>query len=221
MKKTNLKKISVVAMLCAVAYLCVFLFKFKVSFLTFDFKDAMLAVAAFLYGPLWGVASALVVAFLEFVSVSDTGVYGLIMNALSSAAFAGVCGAFYKYKRTLSGAILGVVAAVFSMTSIMLIANVFITPYYMGAARSDVVAMIPTLLLPFNLIKGVVNAAVTMIIYKPITAALKKSRLISHNRGDTNRRKFILLCIAAAIALVLAIIVILFILNGSFVFGKN
>ena len=63
MKKTKLKKISVVAMLCAVAYLCMFLFKFKVSFLTFDFKDAILAVSAFLYGPIWGMASAIVVAF--------------------------------------------------------------------------------------------------------------------------------------------------------------
>lgn len=221
MKKTKLKKISVVAMLCAVAYLCMFLFKFKVSFLTFDFKDAILAVSAFLYGPIWGVASAIVVAFLEFVSVSDTGVYGFIMNALSSASFAGVCGLFYKYKRTLSGAIWGAVAAVFSMTAIMLIANVFITPYYMGAARSDVVAMIPTLLLPFNLIKGIVNAAVTMIIYKPITSALKKSRLVSHEGKETDRKKFLILSIVAALALLAAVLVIIFILKGSFAFGKN
>ena len=221
MQKTNLKKISVVAMLCAVAYLCMFLFKFKVSFLTFDFKDAILAVVAFLYGPIWSIASAVVVAFLEFVSVSDTGVYGLIMNVLSSAAFACVCGVFYKYKRTLGGAILGAVAAVFSMTAIMLIANVFITPYYMGAQRSDVVAMIPTLLLPFNLIKGIVNAAITMIIYKPITAALKKSRLVSQDGKDIDRKKFAIISIVAAIAFILAVLAIIFILKGSFTFGKN
>ena len=65
MQKTNLKKISVAAMLCAVAYLCMFMFKFKVSFLTFDFKDAILCITAFLFGPLYGVASAVVVAFAE------------------------------------------------------------------------------------------------------------------------------------------------------------
>ena len=51
-KKNSLKKLSVIGMLTAVAYLCVFLFKFKVGFLTFDIKDAFLAIIAFLYGPL-------------------------------------------------------------------------------------------------------------------------------------------------------------------------
>ncbi len=221
MKKTNLKKISVAAMLCAVAYLCMFMFKFKVSFLTFDFKDAILCVAAFLFGPLYGVASAVVVSFAEFISVSDTGVYGLIMNILSSAVFAGVCGAFYKYRRTLSGAIVGGVAAVLCMTAVMLVANIFITPYYMGASRSDVVALIPTLLLPFNLSKGVVNAAVTMIIYKPITAALKKSRLLESATGKTDRKKFFWLTACSVVALVAVVMVIIFILNGTFAFGKN
>ena len=221
MKKINLKKISVAAMLCAVAYLCMFMFKFKVGFLTFDFKDAILCVCAFLFGPFYGVASAVVVAFAEFISVSDTGVYGLIMNVLSSAVFAAVCGAFYKYKRTLSGAIIGGVAAVLSMTAVMIVANIFITPFYMGASRSDVVALIPTLLLPFNLSKGIVNAAITMIIYKPITAALKKSRLIEGTLGNTDRKKFVLLSAISILALAVIVCVIIFILHGTFTFGKN
>lgn len=221
MKKVDIKKISVVAMLCAVAYLCMFLFKFKVSFLTFDFKDAILTISAFLYGPLWGIVSAVVVAFVEFVSVSDTGVYGLIMNALSSVAFAGICGVFYKYKRTLSGAIVGSVAAVLGMTAVMLIANIFITPYYMGAQRSDVVMMIPTLLLPFNLTKGIVNAAVTMIIYKPIKTALDRARLLDSGKVVTDRVKFRLLSLVAFVILIAAIFIIIFILNGTFTFGKN
>ena len=100
-RKKELKKLSVVAMLCAVAYLCMFLFKFKISFLTFDFKDAFLAIISFLYGPVYSVASAVIVAFFEFLSVSDTGIYGFLMNAISSAAFAGACGLLYKYKLRL------------------------------------------------------------------------------------------------------------------------
>ena len=86
-EKNNLKKISVTAMLCALAYICMFVFKFKVGFLTFDLKDAVLTVIAFLYGPIYGVVSSILVALIEFVSVSDTGFYGLVMNALSSAVF--------------------------------------------------------------------------------------------------------------------------------------
>ena len=70
-------------MLCALAYICVFILKFKVGFLTFDFKDAVISIISFLYGPLYGVFSAGIVAFMEFITISDTGAYGLIMNFLS------------------------------------------------------------------------------------------------------------------------------------------
>lgn len=217
-KKVDLKKLSVTAMLAGLAYLCMFIFKFRVMFLTFDLKDAVLAIIAFLYGPAYGVVSAALVAVLEFATVSDTGVYGLIMNALSSAAFVAVLGTFYKYRRTLLGAVLGSVAAVFAMTAVMLIANIFITPYYMGAPRTEVIAMIPTLLLPFNLIKGIVNAALTMVIYKPITSALKRTGLTYSSAGKTDLKKFVPLAICAIIILIIAILVITLVLNGEFLF---
>ncbi len=215
-QKNNLKKISVVAMLTAVAYLCMFLFKFNVSFLTFDFKDAFLAIIGFLYGPLYSVASSVLVAFLEFLSVSDTGIYGFIMNAVSSAVFAGVCGLFYKYKRTLSGAVLGSIIAVIAMTAVMLVANYIITPYYMGVSRSEVVGMIPTLLLPFNIIKGTVNMAITLIIYKPITAVFRRAGLMHMAAVHTDVKKFIILSVLSIIILLIAIVLILYVFKGSF-----
>lgn len=218
--KTNVKKISVTAVLCALAYLCMFVFRFKVSFLTFDFKDAILSVIAFLYGPVYGIISSLVVSLLELVTVSDTGLYGFIMNFLSSAAFAGVCGIFYKYKRTLSGAVIGALCAMIAMTAVMLIANVFITPLYMKVPQSVVIQMIPSLLLPFNLLKGAFNAAVTMIVYKPITSALKKMGLMSGG-GGTDKGKFFVVSAVAVIIIVVATFIILGILNGEFqFFGK-
>ena len=217
--KINLKKVSVIAMLCAVAYICMFVFKFKVSFLTFDFKDAVLSVIAFLYGPIYGVVSALIVAFFEFISVSDTGVYGLIMNALSSGVFAAVCGTVYKYRRTISGAVIGAIVAVFLMTATMLLANLYITPYYMGVDRSVVVQLIPSLILPFNLCKGVINAAITMIIYKPITTALKKSKLVmSGSKGYVNTKATAILIGGSLLVVAVSVFVILFVLNGQIQF---
>lgn len=216
--KNGLKKLTVIAMLCAVAYLCMFIFKFKVSFLTFDFKDAILSVTAFLYGPLYGVVSALVVAFFEFISVSDTGVYGLIMNSLSSATFAAVCGTIYKYRRTMSGAVIGALTSVVTMTAVMLVANLLITPFYMGVDRSVVVSILPTLILPFNLCKGIINAAITMIIYKPITTALKKSRLVATSGGGSkiNVKTTVILMLSAVAIVVLSVFVIIFVLKGNF-----
>ena len=87
-KKIDIKKISVVGVLCAVAYLCMFILKFKVGFLSFDLKDAFLCIISFIYGPIYGVVSAFLVALIEFLTVSDTGVYGFLMDAVSGIAFA-------------------------------------------------------------------------------------------------------------------------------------
>ena len=217
-KSINLKKISVSAMLCALAYLCMFVFRINVSFLTFDAKDAVISIISLMFGPLYGVMSAAVVAFLEFITVSDTGVYGLIMNFLSSGTFALTCGLIYKYNKKFSGAIIALVVSVVSITSVMLLANLFITPYFMGADRSVVISMIAPLLLPFNLTKSVMNAAITLAIYKPLTTGLKKSKLISSNDNANFKMnsKSILLIIIAVIIIVLAIFVFLLFLDGKF-----
>jgi hypothetical protein len=166
-----------------------------------------------------GGVSALVVALCEFVSVSDTGIYGLIMNFISSASFAITCGMIYKYKRKISGAVMGCLFAVLVMTALMLIANVLITPFYMGAPRETVIKMIPSLLLPFNLLKGIMNAAITIIIYKPITSALKRTGLVTAN-GSTDKKKFVLLTISAVVVIIIATLIILSLLNGSFTLFK-
>ncbi len=221
-KKQDLRKITVTALFCALAFLMTFLFRFKVSFLTFDFKDAVISVVSLLYGPIYGITSAAVVAFLEFLSVSDTGLYGLIMNFLSSGFFALTCGFIYKFKRSFSGAIIGVLASVITVTAVMMLANILITPIYMGVPRNDVIALIPTLLLPFNLCKSIINASSLLIIYKPITTALKRGGLIlsQNNAKFSFNKKSAVLIIVSLTVFVLAVCFIIFKMGGSFSFFK-
>ena len=220
--KVNVKKISVVAVLSAMAFLCVFCLKFKVSFLTFDFKDAIISVIAFLYGPIFSAFSAIFVAFLEFISVSDTGVYGFIMNSLSSLTFALTCGLIYKYKRTFCGAIIAVVSAVIVVTLVMMVANIYVTPFYMGVSREEVINLISPLLLPFNLCKATMNAAVSMLIYKPITNAIRRLGL-SDNKSTNITKLSVKTIISSVISIVIIIGIVLLlvlVLNGSFQFFK-
>ena len=222
MKNQKLKNISVVAVFCAIAFLLTFFFKFKVSFLTFDFKDAIIAIISLVYGPLYGVTSAGLVSFLEFLSVSDTGLYGLIMNFLSSATFAFVFGSIYKLKRTFSGAIFSAVLSAVSVTAVMMVANYFITPYYMGVSRGDVVALIPTLLLPFNLAKSVINAASTLVIYKPVTNALKRVGAIKKSDNNVSfNKKSVILTVVSLIVILVSVLFVIFYLNGGFSVVKN
>ena len=219
-KANELKKLTVTALFCALAFLMTFVFRFKVSFLTFDFKDAIISVVSLLFGPVYGIVSAGIVAVLEFLSVSDTGIYGLIMNFISSGTFAFACGTVYLFKRTFSGAIISVAVAVISVTAVMMIANIFITPFYMGVKTDDVIALIPTLLLPFNLSKAIINAASLLIIYKPVTSALKRGGLVVSRgqQGFVFTGKSLWLTVISLLILLSSVAFVIFKLGGTFSF---
>ena len=87
--KNKIKNMTFIGLFCAMAFVCVVLLNFKVNFLTFDLKDAVMTICGMFFGPLAGLFVAVVVPLLEFVSISNTGVYGLIMNTLASVTFVG------------------------------------------------------------------------------------------------------------------------------------
>jgi riboflavin transporter FmnP len=119
-------------------------------------------------------AVAFTVAFLEMVTVSPTGFIGLLMNTLSSAAFACTAAIIYKRWHNLSGAVIGLAAGCLMVTAVMMLWNYIVTPVYMGVPRPVVTGMLIPVF-PFNLIKSGLNAAVAMLIYKPVSIALRKA----------------------------------------------
>ena len=148
----KIKRITAIGVFCALAYVCLYFIKIPVQFLTLDVKDSLIILCSLLFGPIAGATIAFVVPLLEFITISDTGVYGFIMNALSSVTFSVTAGLIYRYKKSMTGAIVGLVSGVCAVTAVMLLANLLITPYYMHAPVETVAAMIPTVLLPFNLV---------------------------------------------------------------------
>ena len=212
---------ALVAVFCAVAYVCQFLFSFKVAFLTFDAKDAVMTVGAMFFGPVWGIVMSLIVALLEMAtSGSGTGFYGFFMNFLSSAVFTALAAWIYRYKHTLLGAILGLTASVFAMTAVMLVFNLLITPLYMGGTTAEVAAMIPTLLLPFNLIKALFNAGLVLVLYKPISTALTHAKLVKGDYGALHfDRKSIFMLVFGVLVIALCIAAFFLLMNGTLEWG--
>lgn len=221
MKKEQIVKVSVTGVFCALAFIMTAVLRFKVAHLSFDLKDTIIAIVSLMYGPLYGIISAGIVAFLEFFTVSDTGFYGLIMNFLSSATFTLLVGIIYKYKRTFSGAILGVSMSIIGVCVVMSLANILITPLYIPTVDSKaVIAMIPTLLLPFNFCKALINAAATVAIYKPVRGVLKKARVVSgsENSTATNRYKSIVVLVVATVIIVLTIFLLIKVMGANISF---
>ena len=229
---TRIRKMIAVGVFVALSYICCVLFHFKVAFLSFELTDAVMTIGAMFFGPLAGFVTVLITCLIEFITISSTGVYGLVMNLLASFTFVCIGSLVYKLRRSMTGALIGMVLASVSMVLVMLAANLLITPMYMTAlgnamSTADVAAMIPTLLFPFNLTKAIFNSAVVFLLYKPVSQALKASGFVKNGMAGTaaltaedkrTRKKKSILVMAVALAVaVLTLVYFFLVLNGSFV----
>lgn len=207
------------AVFCAIAFATMFVLRIKVNFLTFDAKDTVILIAAMLFGPSAGVIISLVVATLEMITVSDTGIYGFIMNFISSAVFSVVASVIYRRTKNMLSAVLGLVCGVLSVTSVMMLLNLLIVPLYTPGVDANAVAgMIPSLLLPFNLTKASLNAALVAALYKPVSSALKKARFIeSKDTGEYKLRgKSLVFLIVSVLVVIVCLLILFLVLDGSF-----
>ena len=215
--KISTEKMAGIAIFSALAFVVSLVVRFPVQFLTFDAKDAVITIAAFVYGPLSAVIISFLAALIEMITISTTGWYGFLMNFASSAVFSLTASLIYTKKRNLNGAIISLYSAIGATVGVMLLLNLLVTPLYLqyvGApvTNADMVAMLPTLLLPFNFAKALMNSAIVMLLYKPTVMALKRLGLVKTHGGAAamsfNRTTKIILALGA-IGLVLSIVIFL------------
>lgn len=177
------------AMLTAVAYVVMLLSKALPQvngFLQMDLKDTIICIGGFIYGPLSAAIISIVVALIEMFSVSDTGPIGCLMNVIATGAFCCTASFVYKKVHTRKGAVIGLTTGVVVLVVVMLLWNYLITPIYQKVPREVVAAMLPTVFLPFNLVKGGLNMAIILLLYKPVVTALRKARLAPESRKATD-----------------------------------
>ena len=191
--KMNVKKMVLTAMLAAVAYLLVCLIRIPVipflPFLNYEPKDVVITIGGFLLGPMTAFLCSAVVSLVEMVTISTTGPIGCIMNLLSTCGFACTAALIYKKRHDLAGAILGLAAGSVTMVAAMLLWNWLITPLYMGYPREAIEALLIPGFLPFNLLKAGFNTALTLILYKPLVGALRRTGLVSGSSGQKSKSR--------------------------------
>lgn len=212
MKNTQTKKLAVLAMLSALAFIMVALIRIPaVLFLKYEPKDVVITVGGFLYGPISALCISAVVSLIEMFTISNTGWIGFVMNVLSSAAFACTAATIYKKKHTLSGAVIGLIIGTISMTAVMVLWNYALTPIYMKTPRAAVAEMLLPVFLPFNLIKGSLNAAITALLFRPLVVSLRKANLFPQSKSQMQPKKQnkLLFYILAVLCLIIGIVSII------------
>lgn len=221
MKNNKVRNLIALSMLAALAYVVmVFIRVPVVMFLKYEPKDVIITIAGFIYGPLASFIISLVVSLVEMVTVSETGPIGAVMNLISTCAFSCTAAFIYKKIHRLKGAIIGLIAGALAMIAVMMLWNYFLTPLYMGTPREAVAAMLPTVFLPFNALKGGLNAAITMLLYKPVVLTLRRAHLAPETTGEPKTREqktgHTIGVIAAAAAVVITCVIFILIMNGVF-----
>lgn len=196
--KITTRKMVIIAMMSAIAIVIYYL-DFPVplmpSFIKLDLSNVISLIAAFALGPVEGVVVCLIKNAVHLVikGMGTTMGIGDIFDFVTSAVFAFTAGMIYMKNKTKKGAVLGCVLGTLAYTVISLPLNYFIVyPIYFKAfgGEAAILGMYQQLMpsvknifsalcifnLPFTFVKGVICAAVTVIVYKPLSPIIKGNK---------------------------------------------
>ncbi|QVY63794.1 ECF transporter S component [Cytobacillus gottheilii] len=182
----NVKAYVAIGMLSSIAYVLMLL-NFPLppfpNFLMIDFSDIPALIAALIFGPLAGILVELFKNILDyFMTGSATGVpVGHISNFLAGILF--VLPVYYIFNRLKSkkGMTIGLISGSIIMAIMMSVLNyIVILPAYTfflnfpAMSAPEMRTMVVTGILPFNIIKGLLIAAVFMLIYSKMSVWITK-----------------------------------------------
>ena len=170
---TNLwdtRKLVTMALLCAIGVLLSFV-EFPllpgVTWLKYDASAMPALVCGFAYGPGAGLAVGVVGAIIHGILMADFT--GALMNILVVIGFVGPAAFVYARQRTFRGALWGLALSVVAAIVMAVVGNLLLTPSWLGVPFDAVVALIIPVLVPFNLLKALINGALTIVVYKSVS----------------------------------------------------
>ena len=187
------RTITMTALLAAISYVLAFL-EFPVplspSFARMDLSDLPALIGAFAFGPVTGVMIELIKNILQLLSTSTGGI-GEFANFLMGASYVLAAGFIYRYKKkkaiwacVISSIVMGIAAAIVNYFILLPLFETFMPLDQLIASFGEFLPFIKTKLdvvlfnaLPFNILKGLVIGAITMMIYKKLTPILKGENL--------------------------------------------
>lgn len=190
-KKVNVRKMTMTAMLSAVAFILMFLdfsVPFMPSFIKMDLSELPALIGAFAMGPVSGVVICLIKNLLHLF-ITTTGGVGELSNFILGACFVLPAGVIYKKWKGKKAAAIGAMAGAVLMAVVSVVSNYFIVyPVYYAfmpkeailAAYQAIFSGVDNILqclvvfnMPFTFVKGLFSVIITLLIYKPLSPIIK------------------------------------------------
>jgi len=196
MKNNKVRRLCMGGMLGAVAFVLMY-FSFSVPVLSpfaeFDLSAIAELVGGFILGPIGAIEIIVVKILLKLVfKGTQSMMTGEIQNLLLSMSFVLPAAIYYRKHRTKKGALVGIITGAVCSIIVAIFTNLYIIfPFYIklygmnwdgivsmcSAANpwiKDVPTMVAFSIVPFNVVSRTVTSVLTFILYKKISAPLKK-----------------------------------------------
>lgn len=193
-RSKRLKYITKIGVLSAVAFILMFFeipLWFAPPFYKLDFSEVPILIGSFALGPVSGVIMELVKNLLHIIfKGTSTAFVGEAANFVIGCAFVVPAALFYRYKKSMKTALIGMAIGAVCITLVGAFMNYFVlipafSHFYhieietilemahaANASINNLKQMIVFAVVPFNLLKAVVASVITQLVYKRVSGVL-------------------------------------------------
>ncbi len=151
---------------------------FVAPWLKLDISDLPALIGAFAMGPLAAVFIEFIKNLLNLLMASDTSGIGELSNFIVGCSFVIPASVIYFRHKTKQSAIIGMVIGIIAMTVMACLSNYYIIlPIYMSPEvleNFDIRNYILLSVIPFNLIKSILQSVIAILLYKKISPLLHR-----------------------------------------------
>lgn len=181
-RRMDTGKMARIGMMCAVSTVLGFFPEIPMAFfapwLKLDFAYVPMLLTGFALGFWPGFIVLAVKNVFQLITTSSAGV-GQLADMLMGTAMLLPAVLVYRKNRTRNGALVGMALGTLGMIVVGVLTNRYLLlPFFLGGGFASYMEKNPYILwiavVPFNLIKGVADSAITFILYKHLSPFLKR-----------------------------------------------
>lgn len=188
--RKKIKDVVLGALLAALSFISMYLIQIPIfrqaPYLQYDPSEIFSLFAAFFISPSMGVLVTLVKVILFFLTKSESGPIGSLMNFLAVSPFVFFAGVFYKKMKNLLfplNFLFPIIIGTIIRILVMIPANLIFVPIYWGLSIQATWIYIWSINVWFNIVVSVINGGVFLILSFVLSkASILKKELVNVKR---------------------------------------
>lgn len=138
-----------------------------VTFLTYDPSLVPAMVCGFAFGPAAGIVVGTIASVIHGLVLGEW--VGSLMNIVATVCYVLPAALIYRKSHTFGGAIAGLVVSCIAATLGALASNLTIGVWFWYGSVDVILPMLLPAIVPFNLVKTMLNSVLTGVVYKSIS----------------------------------------------------